>query len=70
MRTGLVIRACVTVTYFYHLLQFLSVTSDEVKEGQAVKVLGPLVRHLYHLQCQSAMKEERESATHQMHPSN
>ena len=70
MPIGLVIRACVTVTYFYHLLQFLSVAGDEVKEGQAVEVLGPLVRHLYHLECQSGMKEERESATHHMHPSN
>ena len=37
-------------TYFGHLLQFFHVPSDEVEEGETVKVFGPLVCHFYYLQ--------------------
>lgn len=36
-------------TYLDHLLQLLHVASDKVEEREAVKILGPLVSHFYHL---------------------
>ena len=34
---------------FEHLLELFSVTSNEIQEGQTVKVLGALVTHLHNL---------------------
>ena len=36
-------------TNLCHLAKFFKVSSDEVEEGQLVKVLCSLVRHFYHL---------------------
>ena len=37
------------LTYLCHLLEFLHVSSEQVKEGETVKVLGTLVSHLHDL---------------------
>lgn len=42
-------RAATSLTYLHHLAQFCQVSSDEVEEGEFVKVLGPLVAHFHHL---------------------
>jgi hypothetical protein len=37
------------LTYFHHLPEFLQVASDQIDEGEFVKILGSLICHLNHL---------------------
>ena len=39
----------IKLTNLHHLAQFLQITSDQIKKGQLIKVLGSLVSHLNHL---------------------